>query len=152
MEGLVSPVLAKAKSLESTPVTDSLNVTVQCTDDAFVGLVSARLMDETVGVVLSTVYTWPVKLPFPVPVPPSLFPAVSVMVSSSTRFSPSDPSPAPVEAVTVYEDPEPETPMMEGEVRPVLARAKSEEPIPVTVSENVTVQCTEDATVGLGST
>ena len=51
--------------------------------------------------VLSTKYVCPVvKLPLPVPVPPSLFPVRSRIVSSSTRFSPSVPS-LPAPTVTV---------------------------------------------------
>ena len=40
-------------------MTLSEKVTVQCTDEAFVGLVSLRLMDETVGGVSSMVNVWP---------------------------------------------------------------------------------------------
>ena len=43
----------------------------------------------TAGTVLSTVYTSLLKLPLPAPVPPSAFPAASVMLSLSTKFSPS---------------------------------------------------------------
>ena len=59
MEGLVSPVFANAKSVESTPVTDSENVTVQCTEEALVGLESDRLIEDTVGAVLSMVKELP---------------------------------------------------------------------------------------------
>src|SRR5207245_6369575 len=62
-----------------------------------------------VGAVLSIVKTWPVKFPLPMPVPPSLFPAASTIVSLSMRLSPSVPSPVPVPAVTVYEAPVPVT-------------------------------------------
>src|SRR5437764_2410526 len=51
------------KRLVVTPVTGSLNVTVQCSGPAFVGLVSARLMEDTVGGVLSIVSTSRVAIP-----------------------------------------------------------------------------------------
>ena len=44
-----SPVFTSEKSPESTPVTDSLNVTVQLTLEALDGSVLARLMVLTVG-------------------------------------------------------------------------------------------------------
>ena len=47
------PLFASAKSLGSTPVTGSLNVTVQLTLEAFVGFASARPIDETVGAPVS---------------------------------------------------------------------------------------------------
>ena len=43
------------KSAASTPVTDSLKVTVQLTLAALVGVAPARLIEVTVGAVLSTV-------------------------------------------------------------------------------------------------
>src|SRR5437870_4682646 len=51
------PVVASAKSLASTPVTLSLNVTVKLTLVAFVGLAAAAalLMEATVGAVTSHV-------------------------------------------------------------------------------------------------
>ena len=49
------PLVASAKSLESTPVTDSLNVTVKSTLAAWVGELVVRLMLTTVGTVLSMV-------------------------------------------------------------------------------------------------
>ena len=42
-----------AKSLVSTPVTDSLNVTVKSTDAALVGFALARVLLSTVGGVVS---------------------------------------------------------------------------------------------------
>jgi hypothetical protein len=66
------PVEASAKSLASTPVTDSLNVTVQETLVALVGDEMSRLIEETLGGVLSIVYAWPVKVPL------SVFPAASL--------------------------------------------------------------------------
>ena len=97
----VMPVGASAKSAVSTPVTLSLKVTVHCTLAALVGVLPTRLIELTVGAVLSIVKTGPVKFPLPVPVPPSLFPAASTIVSLSTRLSPSVPLPVPVPAVTV---------------------------------------------------
>src|SRR5207244_10941335 len=47
----------------------------------------------TAGPLLSTVYTWPVKLPLPVPLPPSLFAELSTVESSSARFRPIEPLP-----------------------------------------------------------
>jgi hypothetical protein len=43
------PEFASAKSPASTPETFSLNLTVQRTLDALVGLASSRLIDWTVG-------------------------------------------------------------------------------------------------------
>ena len=54
MEALVTPVVASEKSPVPTPVTLSLNVTVHETLVAFVGLDVTRLIDKTVGAVLST--------------------------------------------------------------------------------------------------
>jgi hypothetical protein len=48
------PVVSE-KSAALTPVTDSLNVTVKFTVAALVGSASARMIDETVGAVLSIV-------------------------------------------------------------------------------------------------
>ena len=53
IEAEETPVVTSVKSPVVTPVTLSLNVTVKCTLLAFVRLASARLMDETVGAVLS---------------------------------------------------------------------------------------------------
>src|SRR5262249_49155454 len=50
-----TPLVSREKSLESTPVTLSLNVTVKATLVALVGLASARLSDCTTGVVVSWV-------------------------------------------------------------------------------------------------
>src|SRR5262245_11435751 len=74
-----SPAFANAKSVLSTPVTDSLNVTVQSTDAAFEGVEPTRTMELTVGAVRSSVYTWPVKFPFPAPDPPNGFVAASTI-------------------------------------------------------------------------
>src|SRR5215218_4089527 len=85
----------------------------------------------------------------PVPVPPSLLPEPSTIVSLSLRFRPSVPLPVPVDAVTVRVAPEPVTLVIDGDVRPEFASAKSAASTPVTLSLNVTVQLTLDAFVGL---
>ena len=51
----IPPVVVKAKSLASTPVTFSPNVTVKSTESAFVGSPPTRVMVRTSGGVLSTV-------------------------------------------------------------------------------------------------
>jgi hypothetical protein len=63
-DGAVSPEFTSEKSAESTPVTDSLNVTVQETDDAAAGVTPVRLIEETVGGVTSAgfVTTPPVRV------------------------------------------------------------------------------------------
>ena len=55
----------------------------------------------SVAETLSIVYAWPLKLPLPRPVPPSLFVARSWIVSLSATFSCSGPEPVPVPTVTV---------------------------------------------------
>ena len=91
----VTPAGASAKSVASTPVTDSLKVTVKCTLAAAVGSASARLMETTVGAVLSIVKTAPVNGAV------KALPAASSTAASATALSPSVPSPLPVLAVTV---------------------------------------------------
>src|SRR5262245_59840890 len=49
----IPPPVVSAKSVESTPLTDSLNVTVKVNDEAFAGFAAARVIDETVGGVVS---------------------------------------------------------------------------------------------------
>ena len=68
---------------------------------AVLGFGPTRVIETTVGAVLSITIVWPVKLPLPVPVPPSLLPTSSVIESSSVRSRRSVPSPAPVVTVTV---------------------------------------------------
>jgi hypothetical protein len=51
--GKSSPELTSWKSVRSTPVTFSLNVTVHETDDALVGFGPARLIDTTDGAIVS---------------------------------------------------------------------------------------------------
>jgi hypothetical protein len=55
IDGEVRPVLARLKIPVVTPVTGSLNVTVQVTLDALVGLAEPRTIEVTVGAVLSIV-------------------------------------------------------------------------------------------------
>ena len=55
IEAPLTPLVTSAKSVLSTPLTLSLNVTVKFTLLAFVGLALARLMDKTVAAVLSIV-------------------------------------------------------------------------------------------------
>jgi hypothetical protein len=55
------PPFASAKSLESTPVTLSLNITVQWTVEALVGLASTLVIETTVGTVASIV-RWKTEL------------------------------------------------------------------------------------------
>ena len=50
----LTPLAASVKSPVSTPVTLSLKVTVHCTLAALVGVLPTRLMEETVGGVVST--------------------------------------------------------------------------------------------------
>src|SRR5262245_12326591 len=50
------PVVARVKSPASTAVTLSLNSTVHDTLAAFVGVVPTRLIDSTVGAIVSVVY------------------------------------------------------------------------------------------------
>ena len=50
---VTAPVVARAKSEASTPVTLSLNSTVHDTLAAFVGVVPTRLIDCTVGAIVS---------------------------------------------------------------------------------------------------
>jgi hypothetical protein len=54
--GDTSPPFASWKSVESTPVTLSLNVTVHETDEALVGVAPERLIDTTNGGVVSILH------------------------------------------------------------------------------------------------
>ena len=74
-------------------------------------------------------------------VPPSAFPAMSLIEPALESFSASVPVPDPVDAVTVYVVPEPLTAVTLVPVRPELAtRPKFDVATPVTDSENTTVQ------------
>ena len=53
--------------------------------------------------------------------------------------------------MTVYDAPDPLTPVIDVPERPEPVRAKSEPSTPVTLSLNVTDQRTDDAFVGVGS-
>src|SRR5438132_1007357 len=55
MDGPLRPVLTSEKSVESTPLTLSLNVMVQLRLEALEGDDETRLIDETVGAVVSSV-------------------------------------------------------------------------------------------------
>ena len=99
--------------------------------------------------------TWPVLLPFPEPVPPSLLPTASMIESLSTRFSPRVPDPVPVDAVTVKLALSVAafgvTFVIAGvPPSPLLTSEKSLGSTPFTASLNVTVHCTEAAFVGDG--
>src|SRR5947207_14656457 len=62
-EAPVTPVVVSTKSPFDTPLTASENVTVKLTLAALDGFASARVIETTVGGVLSIVYVWPrVKL------------------------------------------------------------------------------------------
>src|ERR1043165_5235649 len=97
---VMPPPTAMAKSLRSTPVTDSENVTFHETLAELIGEPLERAIEETTGGTISTLYAWPVKLPLPAPLPPSALDAMSITESLSTRFRPRLPL-LPVEAVTV---------------------------------------------------
>src|SRR5437870_10448563 len=99
-----------------TPVTVSLNVTVQLTVAALVGLGSARVIETTVGAVLSIVYACPVNVAL------NWLAAASMMPDVSDRLRRRPPSPDPVLAVTVRVVPEPLTPVIDAPLGPVAAR------------------------------
>src|SRR5437867_3733041 len=83
----LSPVVASAKTAAVTPDTDSLNVTVNETLEAVVGLAPARTIDCTTGGVRSIVNVWTVGEPGMM-----LLPSESVIVASAVMSSPSVPS------------------------------------------------------------
>ena len=90
------PVLTSPKLPTPTPLTFSLNVTVQETVPALVGLGDARTIEDTVGGVRSIVYRAPTI------VLASLWPLASSTPVREARFSPSVPLPVPSVAVTVH--------------------------------------------------
>ncbi len=53
IEGELRPLLARVKSEESTPVTDSEKVTVHCTEEALVGEPETRVIEEAEGPLVS---------------------------------------------------------------------------------------------------
>ena len=126
IEGLVTPPELSAKSAESTPVTDSLKRTLNTTDEAFVGVAPARVIEVTVGAILSMFVGALLKLPFPAPVPASRLPKLSTIESLSTRFSWIEPDPVPVPTVTVHVAFDPETPETEAPEMPGVVSVKSE--------------------------
>src|SRR5262249_42962238 len=131
----------------STPLTDSLNVTVKLTVPAAVGLGDARLIETTVGGVRSNVYAWPAVENGAL----SVWPGTSQIELSLTRLRRRVASPGRAFAVTVYVVPEPDTPVIAGIPPTPLARPKSVGSTPVTDSLNVTVQWTTEAVDGLAS-
>src|SRR4051794_13388286 len=74
------PVLTRAKSAEVTPVTPSLNVTVQLTLAPFAGDGAARVMELTVGEAVSTVVTNVFEFTAPEQLPEQLAAAVFAYV------------------------------------------------------------------------
>src|SRR5438045_2913720 len=89
------------------------------------------------------------KLPFPVPAPPSGCETASTIVSLSRAFKPRVPSPRPVDAVTVHVVPEPLTLVIAAsDTEPPDTIAKSDASTPVTASLKVMVQETEDPVAG----
>src|SRR5439155_24452225 len=110
-----------AKSSTLTPVTFSLNTTVQPTLLALVRMDAPRVIDKTVGGVASELggvvpeldgvvpeldglapmlNVSPTNPPLPRPVPPNGLPTRSTIESSSTSLRPSVPEPGPVVAIT----------------------------------------------------
>ena len=77
-----------------------------------------------------------------------MFDIVAFSPALPVKFSPSVPEPVPVLAVIVHVVPAPLTLVIEGLVRPVLAKAKFDEVSPVTEALKVTVQLTEAPLVG----
>ena len=112
------PVVASAKSDVSTPLTDSENVAVNWTDAAFVGLEPTRVIELTVGGVVSgglaTTKTLdglnePVANPVPVAVvtveelvAPVHDPEVSLRTRSDAVSAPASRSPATKVKVVLY--------------------------------------------------
>src|SRR5207248_2602225 len=93
----LTPAAVAAKSPASTPVTASLNVTVNCTLAALVRAAPASATDWTAGGVLSIVYAGPVVKP----VPGWALPAASLTVAVVRTSRRSVPLPLPVPTVTV---------------------------------------------------
>jgi hypothetical protein len=152
-----SAVWTSAKFALATPVTASLNVTVQDTDDAFVGEGPERLIEPTTGASVSNAYVCPATGTDP----PSPLPTASWIVPLFDRLRPTAavllPTVPAVETVTVQ--------VALGEL-PTGAAAVIVGPAPVvpsvaglkfaiatffTGSLNVTVQCRAVALVGLAS-
>ena len=140
------PVVERVKTFRLTGQTPSEKVTVNRTVPTGAGLGSARVMEATMGLFLSTQYRLPVtKSPLPAPAPPSGLRLVSRILSLSTSFNRSLPSPVPVSTVTKYSLPKPLTPVMEAPAMPSSAsREKSSALTPETCSEKITMNETLD--------
>src|SRR5438477_580984 len=95
-------------------------------------LVAERLVGASGA--FCTVYTAPVKLPLPAPVPPSLLATASAVVSSAARLSAIDRLPAPVLTVTVYVVPLPVNPVTDAPATPDVVSDQSCAETPVTGS------------------
>ena len=93
--------------------------------------------------------TCPVKFPFPHRSPERVADPVLDRVVVD-QVQPQRPGAGPVDAVTVYVEPEPDTPVIAGvPPSPTLTREKSAELTPVTDSLNTTFQDTDEPLVGL---
>jgi hypothetical protein len=145
IDAVPAPLPDSEKFGIAIPVTGSSNVTVQATSDAFVGDASARVIETTVGAVLSIVYAAPVNGAL------NGLAAPSMMPETFDKLRRSCPSPVPVLAVTVLVIPLPVTPASAAPLGPVDARLKFACPTPVTFSEKRTVHVTVDALVGLAT-
>jgi hypothetical protein len=140
----VTPLTVRAKSLTSTPLTGSVNVTLKSIRPASDTTDPTRVMFWTVGAVRSTACGGLLKaLPLAAPVPPSGWAWVgtvraSRIESSSTRASTTVPSPATPPTVTVYVSPDPDTVIGPVVTDPVMTVWKSVASTPVTGSLNRT--------------
>src|SRR5262249_26348905 len=142
---VTAPVVTRAKSEASTPVTLSLNSTVHDMLAAFVGVVPARLIDCTVGAVVSTVLKATL---LSVLVDARLaLPAASVAAPAGTLTT-TVPVPAIPDTATLYVEPVPVTVAVSVPPRVLPAKLMSPAVNPVTVSLNVTVKLIGLALVG----
>jgi hypothetical protein len=145
IDAVLAPLPESEKFGIAIPVTGSSNVTVQATSAAFVGDASARVIETTVGAVLSIVYAVPVNGEL------NGFAAASTIPETFDRLRRSSPFPVPVLAVTIRVVPVPVSPVIAAPFGPVDVRLKFACPTPVTFSEKRTVQLTDDALVGLAT-
>src|SRR4029077_12047453 len=140
---VTAPVGTRAKSEASTPVTLSLNTTVHDTLAAFVGVVPARLIDCTVGAVVSTV---PKATLLSVLVDAMLaLPAASVAAPAGTLTT-TVPVPVIPDTATLYVVPLPVTVAVVAPAVPLSVTSPVAKP--VTVSLKVTVKLIGLALVG----
>jgi hypothetical protein len=140
--GDVQLATAPASSLHAKA--GSLEVNVNVADAEPTVPEGPDVIDGTaVGAVLSIEYSWPVN-----DVVASVFWARSLIPVPFARFKPRLPSPPPVDALTVQEEPDPVTLEIDAPETPVGASAKFPLATPVTASLNVTVQETDAAFVG----